>query len=136
MKEKTWKTRSTQHYTLFNNPFMKDKIQYLIRNSVRRECHTACDGKDGNGGGNASTTVTKVLIIENGPLRHRYLEKKITIIATRLDLKGTHRLKAKSTEISKLFPNVEPNDKINELLLFHDTKLENSMSSIRTGLIK
>jgi archaellum component FlaC len=54
MKEKTWKTRSTQHYMLFNNPFMKKKIQYLIQNSVRRECHTACDGKDGNGGGTAS----------------------------------------------------------------------------------
>jgi hypothetical protein len=74
-----------------------------------------------------------VLRIENGPLWHRYCEKKITLIATRLDLKGPHRLKAKSTEISKLFPNVELNDKINELFLFHGTKLENAMSIVKNG---
>jgi hypothetical protein len=75
---------------LFNNPFMKEKLLYLIQ--ISRNVRRRVMEKTGMGEA-ASAIVTKVLCIENGTLWHRYCENKEMLIATRRDLRGPQMLK-------------------------------------------
>jgi hypothetical protein len=133
-----WKIKSTEHYKLFNNTFMIEDLQKLIRNSVRKQCQTGCKGRDGDGRGTTSAIVTQVLRIENGQLWKRYCEKKKVLMSARKLIKS-QKLEAKSTEISKLFLDgqgrdcIQLNETINELFLFHGTKEEYARSIAKDG---
>ena len=130
-----WQIKDSSHFKVFHNQFMEDKIQNLIRSSVREGCKgpsEGCKGVDGDGRGTASAVVTKVLRIENGPLWKKYWEKKNKMIEAARS-SPMQRLSAKNMEVAKLFPLVQVNEDINELFLFHGTKEECAQSIAETG---
>jgi len=117
-----WKKLDSQHCDFIENPFMISRLQSLVRQSVRPECapRTGCNGRDGDGRGTTSATVTRVLRIENGPLWERYWIRKQKMMK---DVHKSKSLSAKTMdEFKHIFPNVEANHKINELFLFHGYK--------------
>jgi hypothetical protein len=111
---------------------MIEKMQDLIRESVRAACGNGCNGVDGNGRGTKSATVTKVKRIENGPVWKRYWERKQQM------LKGKKpKIKLAAATMDRIsqcgnFPLVQVSKEINELLLFHGTS-EDSANSIAKG---
>ena len=113
-----WKAQQTDKVHVYPNSFMKDRLQTLIRESVRQDCGSGCSGRDGDGRGTTSAVVTKVFRIENGPLWKRYWEKKKNLIEVE---RVKQKVEATSMGISNLFPMVELNQNINELFLFHGT---------------
>ena len=122
-----WKTRDENCVGAIENPFMKEKMQTLIRKSVRPGCGTGCDGRDGDGRGTTSAIVTRVLRIENGPLLKRYWERK-KAIKTSCAKRKPPSLEAKSMTIAALFPRAQLDTSINEIFLFHGTNLKSAFA--------
>ena len=109
---------------------MKDRLQALIRESVRPTCGNGCLGRDGDGRGTKMAEVTKVVRIENGPLWERYWERKREMLSSmKNDQKKSYkRLSAQSmARFCDIFKSVKVDEKINELFLFHGTREENAM---------
>jgi len=125
-----WKKLDTHHCDFLENPFMICRLQSLIRESVRIECGVGCNGRDGDGGGVKSATVTRVLRIENGPLWENYWARKQKMIK---DVNKSKRVPAKTMEQTFIFPNVQPNEGINELFLFHGTSKDSAFSIAKGG---
>jgi len=125
-----WKQLDTHHCDFLENPFMICRLQSLIRESVRIECGVGCNGRDGDGGGVKSATVTRVLRIENGPLWENYWARKQKMIK---DVNKSKRVPAKTMEQKFIFPNVQPNEGINELFLFHGTSKDSAFSIAKGG---
>jgi len=127
-----WKSKDAGLFKYFNNAYMIEKMQDLIRESVRAACGNGCNGVDGNGRGTKSATVTKVKRIENGPVWKRYWERKQQM------LKGKKpKIKLAAATMDRIsqcgnFPLVQVSKEINELLLFHGTS-EDSANSIAKG---
>jgi hypothetical protein len=127
-----WKSKDAGQYQRFNNPYMIEKMQDLIRESVRAACGNGCKGRDGDGRGTKSATVTKVVRIENGPVWKRYWDRKQQMLKGK---KPKNKLAAATMDrISQCgnFPLVQVSKEINELLLFHGTS-EDSANSIAKG---
>ena len=128
-----WRTKDAEHVNLLKNPFMTDRLQTLIRESVRPRCGSGCRGRDGDGTGTKSAVVTKVIRIENGPLWQQYWERKQKM------LKGTKeakykKLAAKSMDrFRDIFSMVQVCDQVNELFLFHGTGEQSAKSIAKSG---
>ena len=119
-----WKIRDAKHVSLFHNCVLKDRLQMLIRESVRPACRNRCMGRDGDASGAKTAEVTKVLRIENGPLWERYCERKREMLA-RIGHQRVYRLKARSMDrFCDIFKSVKVEEKINELFLLHGTREE------------
>ena len=127
-----WKTKDEGQFQKIENPFMVQRMQDLIRESVRPACGSGCRGRDGDGSGTKLATVTKVFRIENGPVWKRYWERKQQMLKGR---KPNNKLTAATMDrVSQCgnFPSVQVSNEINELLLFHGTS-EDSANSIAKG---
>ena len=114
---------------------MKDRLEDLIRKSVRPQCqpHTGCTGSDGDSRGTTTARVEKVLRIENGPLWKKYWERKQKMIAD-CKKRKPKSIPAKTMDgFCSIFPNVEVNQDINEMFLFHGTNKEAAESIAKNG---
>ena len=130
-----WKTRDCQHHDIYENTFMKDRLQDLIRKSVRPQCqpHTGCTGSDGESRGTTTARVEKVLRIENGPLWKTYWERKQKMIAD-CKKRKPKPIPAKTMDgFCNIFPSVEVNQDINEMFLFHGTNKKAAESIAKYG---
>ena len=128
-----WKSKDAGQYQHFDNPYMIGKMQDLIRESVRAACGNGCKGRDGDGRGTKSATVTKVERIENGPVWKRYWERKQQMLKGK---KPKIKLAAATMDrVSKCgnFPSVQVSKEINELLLFHGTSQDSAKSIAKGG---
>ena len=133
-----WKKQDTQHCDFTENPFMIPKLQSLIRESVRDGCGTGCKGRDGDGRGTKSATVTRVLRIENGPLWETFWKRKQEMIKDhdrrKQSKESCKKLRAETMKgFDNIFRRVQVNQDINEMFLFHGTKFEKDARSIGKG---
>ena len=128
-----WKKLDTQHCDFVENHFMVDRLQLLIRGSVRPECGEGCRGRDGNGHGITSATVTRVLRIENGPLWAKYYSRKQLMIKNATKSKFAHLPAKTMRQFASIFPNVQANLAINEMFLFHGTREDAAFSIAKGG---
>lgn len=124
--------RPKENAIFIENPFMKPRMQSLIRSSIRPQCGpSGCVGADGSGRGINSAQVTRVLRIQNRQIWEKYWRKKQEMIANR---HGVTKLGAQTMHnFSSIFPSVQTNTKVNELFLFHGTTEESAFSIAQNG---